>query len=555
MTHIDTDTLVTGIKSFFKGDVEFDDAVRNEYSHDASLFEVKPQIVVFPKDSDDVCALVRYVAELKGRGADVSLTGRCAGTDMTGGSLTQSIVVVFTRYFNKILEIGDGFARVQPGAYYRDFEKATLARGYLLPSYTASRELCAIGGMVANNSGGELTLTYGKTEDYVEELKIVLRDGNEHTFRALSERELKIKEQENSLEGELYRELHPLISRNWAALQKAKPHATKNSTGYFLWNVWDKEKKVFDINRIIVGSQGTFGLITEVKFRLIEVTPPPRKAMLVVFLTNMDLLVDAVVAILKHKPESFESYDDNTFSMAMRLFPQIAARLKGNMITLGFRFIPEFLMVLSGGIPKLVLMAEFAASSVEEARENARAALADVKKLGVVARVTFSEADRTKYWTMRRESFSLLRQHISNKRTAPFIDDFAVLPEYLEEFLPRLNAILSEYKGIIYTIAGHVGDGNFHIIPLMDLHAPDAKRIIKELGERVYTLVKEYHGSISGEHNDGIIRTPYLEFMYGKKIYDLFRATKRIFDPDIIFNPGKKVDGDFEYAMDHISQS
>ena len=552
MTHIGTDDLAAGIKSFFSGDVEFDDKTIAQYSHDASLFEVKPQLVVFPRTVQDVEKLVSYVADLRKKGFGVSLTGRSAGTDMTGGSLSQSVVVSFTRYFNRTPSVGDGTATAQPGVYYRDFEKATLKKGLLLPSYTASRELCAIGGMVANNSGGELTLSYGKTEHYVKEIKMVLRDGKEHVFRSLTEKELKAKEQEDSLEGDIYRRLHKLISANYAALQKAKPDASKNSTGYFLWNVWDKEKKTFDINQVIVGSQGTLGMITETTFSLIK--PESKKCMLVMFLPNLDHLLEIVHAVLKHNPESFESYDDHTFMMALRLFPQIAARLKGNLVSLGFRFIPEALIVLRHGMPKLVLMAEFAAPTLREAQRMAEAAQQDILVTGIPARVTKSKPDREKYWVIRRESFSLLRQHVSKMRTAPFIDDFAVRPEKLPEFLPRLNRIMSEYKGIIYTIAGHVGDGNFHIIPLMDLHKPESKNVIKELGERVYALVKEYQGTISGEHNDGIIRTPYVQFMYGKKVYGLFQETKNIFDPDDIFNPGKKVNGTLEYAMDHIAQ-
>ncbi len=552
MTYMGTEDLAAGIKSFFKGDVEFDDKTLSQYSHDASLFEVKPQLVVFPRDVQDVERLVAYVADLRTKGFDVSLTGRSAGTDMTGGSLSQSIVVVFTRYFNHEPVVGDGIVSSEPGVYYRDFEKATLKKGWLLPSYTASRELCAIGGMVANNSGGELTLTYGKTEHYIREIKMVLRDGKEHVFRPLTEKELKTKESENSLEGDIYRRLHKLISANYAALQKAKPDASKNSTGYYLWNVWNKEKKTFDINQVIVGSQGTFGLITEATFSLIK--PETKKCMLVMFLPNLDHLVPIVHAVLKYKPESFESYDDHTFMMALRLFPQIAARLKGNLVSLGFQFIPEALIVLRHGMPKLVLMAEFADPSLHEAHRQAEEARKEIAAMGIPVRVTHSKADRNKYWVIRRESFNLLRQHVSKMRTAPFIDDFAVRPEKLPEFLPRLNQIMSEYKGIIYTIAGHVGDGNFHIIPLMDLHNPQSKLIIEELGERVYSLINEFHGTISGEHNDGIIRTPYVEFMYGKKIYGLFEETKKIFDPDFVFNPGKKVDGTFAYAIDHISQ-
>jgi FAD/FMN-containing dehydrogenase len=136
-------------------------------------------------------------------------------------------------------------------------------------------------------------------------------------------------------------------------------------------------------------------------------------------------------------------------------------------------------------------------------------------------------------------------------RTAPFIDDIIVKPEHLPEFLPKLNSILAEYN-LIYTIAGHVGNGNFHIIPLMDLKDPKSHEIIEKLSSEVYNLVLSYHGSITAEHNDGLIRSPYLKQMYGPEIYHFFEVTKYIFDPNNIFNPGKKVKSSLQYAMDHI---
>jgi FAD/FMN-containing dehydrogenase len=159
-----------------------------------------------------------------------------------------------------------------------------------------------------------------------------------------------------------------------------------------------------------------------------------------------------------------------------------------------------------------------------------------------------------KYWTIRRESFNLLRKHIKGKRTAPFIDDFIIKVEQLPEFLPKLNHILAKYN-LNYTIAGHVGDANFHIIPLMDLRDIRSSEIIRNLSEEVYNLVLSYRGSITAEHNDGLIRSSYLKKMYGEKVYKLFEETKKIFDPQNIFNPGKKVNSDLNYAFKHLVKS
>ncbi len=164
------------IKKIVKGDVFSDDATRVKFSHDASLFEVRPELVVAPKDVEDIQNLVIYAADRKEKGENISLTARSGGTCMSGGPLSESIVLDFTRYFNRIKNISNFSAAVEPGVYYRDFEQDTLKPALLLPTFPASREICALGGMVANNSGGEKTPAYGKTEDYVYELKVVLSD-------------------------------------------------------------------------------------------------------------------------------------------------------------------------------------------------------------------------------------------------------------------------------------------------------------------------------------------------------------------------------------------
>jgi FAD/FMN-containing dehydrogenase len=208
-------------------------------------------------------------------------------------------------------------------------------------------------------------------------------------------------------------------------------------------------------------------------------------------------------------------------------------------------------MVLTGGFPRLVLLAEFTGYSEREADTKARAAQRDLSIFGVPTRVTKTELEAQKYWTIRRESFNLLRKQIKNLHTAPFIDDMVVRPEYLPDFLPRLEALLKPYD-LLYSIAGHAGDGNFHIIPLMKLSDPRTRQVIPELSRKVYELVLEFHGSITGEHNDGLIRSPFLKQMYGDEVYRLFERIKSIFDPDNIFNPGKKVGADPKWAMEHI---
>jgi len=503
--------------------------------------------VVYPKDTADVSTLVKAVAEAKASGEQVSVTARSAGTDMSGGPLTDSVVAVFTKHMNKVREVKEGYAVTEPGVYYRDFEKETRkVNNQLLPSYPASRELCALGGIVNNDSGGERTLEYGKTHDYVDELEVVLSDGTVTTFGPLTSSELEEKKLVSGLEGEIYRKIDALLNENSETITAAKPKVSKNSAGYALWDVVDKEKGIFNLAKLITGAQGTLALTTKMKLRLVK--EQGYRAMLVIFLKDIDHLPEIVHKVLAYNPESFESYDDQTFGLAIKFLPQMLSQMGlARAVRLGFSFLPEVGMAARGGVPKLILMAEFSEDSREEALKKAQEAEAAIAHLKLPTSIKKNEQEAEKYWVVRRESFALLRKNSHGLYASPFIDDFVVPVDSYPTFMPELNALLAEYKDkFIYTIAGHIGNGNFHIIPLMDLSREESRKTILELSPRMYELVIKYGGTTTGEHNDGIIRTPYLPMLFGAKMVTLFEETKKIFDPNNIFNPGKKVNGTFE---------
>ncbi len=538
------------IKKFFKGDIEDTPEVLDTYSHDASLFKVRPELVVFPKDSTDIQNLVKWVTDNKDTQNNLSLTVRAAGTCMSGGAVNNSIIVDVSRYMNNIVSVDTLRAVVEPGVYYRDFEKETLKHEVLLPSYTASKDICAVGGMVGNNSGGEKTLKYGKTEQYIESLKIILSDGYEYTIHAMTHRELTSAMNEATLLGQLYKKLYALIQENEKAIEYAKPNVSKNSAGYYLWNVWNKQTEVFDLCRLIVGSQGTLGIVTQITFRLVPIAP--YENVLAIFMPDITRLGDIVKTIMPFGPDSLESYDDYSMKLAVRFFFDFFKQLGfWGAIKLGFRFIPEAWMMLTGGVPKLILLVEISGVTEQEVAEKLRKVQDAVNVFGYKTRIARNSAEAEKYWKIRRESFNMLRKHVQGKRTAPFIDDVIVSPSVLPEFLPKLEVLIAEYN-LVYTIAGHAGNGNFHIIPLMDLDSPLSGDVILDLSQKVYDLVLSYHGSITAEHNDGIIRTPYLEQMYGEHICGLFKDVKDMFDPKNIFNPGKKVGGTKEYIRAHL---
>jgi FAD/FMN-containing dehydrogenase len=267
--------------------------------------------------------------------------------------------------------------------------------------------------------------------------------------------------------------------------------------------------------------------------------------MLVIFVNDIGLLPEIVKRVLPFNPESFESYDDHTFTLAVKFLPEMLMQMGfAKAARLGLSFLPEAAMVATGGVPKLVLMAEFSEETIEKADEVAAQAKDALKDLPVQAKIEKDEKESEKYWIVRRESFALLRKNLHGLYASPFIDDFVVPPDCYPQFMPELNALLAKYD-LVYTIAGHIGNGNFHIIPLMDLSKPEAKKTVLELAPLVYALVIKYGGTTTGEHNDGIIRTPYLTQLFGERMVALFAETKKIFDPLNILNPGKKVGGTF----------
>lgn len=560
-------SLADDLRKIVRGEVDDTPATLEKNSRDASLFKVTPKVVVRPKDAQDICEVVKFVGEKTCQSEDLpaglphgskcgySITARAAGTDMSGGPLNDSIILDTTAHLNSLVEMGEDEAIVEPGMYFRDFDKETKKKNLELPSYTASRELNTVGGMVGNNSGGEKNLKYGKTARYVEGLEVVLADGNVHTLKNMEGDELKQKLAEQSYEGDLYRRIASLVSlpTHAAIIKAATPKVEKNSSGYALWDIGDG-KQSLNLARLMVGSQGTLGIATKIHFKLVH--PKPYAAMTVLFVKKLSQLGELVPEVLKYKPDSFESYDDHTFSIAMKYLPELATQMKAGMLSLGISFLPELWMALTGGIPKLILLVEFRGDTQAEALDKAKKLAVEVghNRSHVSVRVAKTEAAARKYWAVRRESFNLLRKKIRGKRTAPFIDDFVVPPLTLPEFLPKLEAILSAYD-LVYTVAGHVGDGNFHIIPLVDPTDPTVAKTIDALSHKVYDLVISYGGSITGEHNDGIIRTPYVEKMFGPAMYALFMEVKKIFDPQNIFNPGKKVGSTFADALGKLDLS
>lgn len=545
--------LLKTLGSEIEGDLEFSEEVLEKYSRDASLFKVVPHAVVWPKSSADIQIVIMFVREYKLEFPWLSITARAAGTDMTGGAIGEGIILDTTKYMNaESVDIEKLEASVEPGVFFRDFEKETLPNHISLPIYPASKSLAALGGMIMNNCGGEKTLRYGQINNFVNEVVMNLSDGSQYTFKKLNREELDVKLSQTDFEGEIYNKMYSLITENYDVIKNAKPKTSKNSSGYQLWNVYDKEKDTFDLSQLFVGSQGTLGIMSDAKVRLIKTRE--HKRLVVLFLKEWQGLPDIVNKLLPVGPESMETFDDVTLKLGIRFMPQIAKNLGQSFFSFALKFLPEVLMgIRMLGLPKLIVLVEIVEDTEEEAILKTKMVKEAMDNMKVLSRVVDTEEESEKYWAMRRESFALLRKSVKTKKTAPFIEDVCVLPKHLPEVLPQIISVLKQY-GINVNIAGHAGSGNLHIIPLMDLSDPAERSKILDVSDKIYEIIIKYGGTITAEHNDGIIRTPYVVDMFGINVYQIFQKTKNIFDPENIFNPGKKVGGTKEYIKDHMAE-
>ena len=540
------------LQKIIQGDVDVSDETRTKFSHDASIFEMKPQAVVSPKSGQDIAALVTFVNARKAEFPVLSLTARSQGTDMSGAAINDSIIVDTSKYMTAISDVSAERATAEPGVKYRDFEARTLEFGAIMPSYPASRELAGIGGIVNNNSGGEKSLEFGKTDRYVKAMNVVLSDGNEYEIGPLTRDELNAKMDQDTFEGSLYRDTFQLLDQHYDEIKAAAPNVSKDSTGYHLWNVWNREEAIFDLTKLFVGAQGTLGIMTKATLSLVQ--KPSHSGTLVCYLKSIDNLGELIPAVLEHKPATFECFDDNTLWLSFKFIFAFINRLGFlTWIIMCLQLIPDGLALIRG-VPKLIILIEFTGNSEAEVKQKIHAARTQL------ARFDFSymeedntEASARKFWLMRRESFNLLRSKVKEKHTAPFIDDFVVPPARLSEFLPQLRDIIKKYN-LLATIAGHLGDGNFHVIPLMKIEDPTERAKFAPAMKEVYTLVIKYGGSVSGEHNDGLIRGPWLSAMYSPDVLGYMKEIKRLYDPLDIFNPHKKVDATWDYSFAHIRQ-
>lgn len=546
--------LLDELKTIFKGEITTDANIREAYSHDASIYEMMPEAVLSPLDAADIKRLVRFVSLNKSFHPNLSITPRSAGTDMSGSAIGDSLVVDMTKHFNKVHAVSDTEIHSQPGVFIRDIDPLLDKRNVMLGCIPASRAYNTIGGMVANNSAGEQSLRYGNTDKSIREVSAVLSDGNEYTFKPISKKELFVKIAQGDFEGELYRKIYELIEAHYDLIKNARPKTHKNSMGYNLWTTWDRDTGIFDMTQLLTGSQGTLGIITDLK--MATVPKAKHSGLLLAYLSKVEDLAEIVPLVASHSPATFEGFDNVTFELGIKYFQifrtQLGTKewLKQQASLLGS--VAKF----KGHLPNIVLMIGFEGDTYQEVNDKILAMDHDLGQhhIKIKTEIEGNEEQSGPFWNIRRASLSLLRNKIEGKYASAFMDDMAVQPRYVPEFIPKVRKIIRKYN-LPATISGHFGDGNFHIVPLMDIADPKEQFKLEPAMRELIQIILEYKGTMAGEHNDGMIRGPWLAAQFGEEMYERFRDVKGIFDPRYIFNPHKKTDAAWDFSMQHIRTS
>jgi FAD/FMN-containing dehydrogenase len=543
------ESIVNELRRHIEGELSTDLSDRKRVSHDASIYEVVPEAVIRPKTSRDVEAIVKMVAKYKPTHPTLAITPRSAGTDMSGAAIGSSLLLDMTAHFNAIESFHENTLRVQPGAYMRDIDPLLFKEGMQIGSTPASRAFCTIGGIVGNNSGGEQSLRYGNADRWVRELKVVLADGKEHTFKPITKKQLDKKMAENTYEGRLYKAIFELIEANYDLIKAARPKVSKNSMGYNVWAVWDRETGVFDMTQLFTGSQGTLGVITDITIK--AVPKAAHSGLLLAYLPSIKLLGPVIETVMRHHPATFEGFDDITFNLGIRYFNTFRKQLGTKELLRQQTHLLKEVAKFKGHLPTIILMIEFDGNSHGEVVKKIADLYEDLEKYKIRMDIEGDKQSSAPFWQIRRSALALLNNQVKGRYASPFIDDMTVQPRYVTKFIPELRKVIRKYK-LPVTIQGHFGDGNFHLIPLMDIAGTKDQAKLEPIMRELIPIVLKYGGTMAGEHNDGMVRGPWLPAVFGQAVFGIFKQVKELFDPQYIFNPHKKTDASWEYSNSHI---
>ncbi|MSP39745.1 MAG: FAD-binding oxidoreductase [Deltaproteobacteria bacterium] len=501
-----------------EGDIHFDKYSRLLYSTDASIYQIEPIGVVVPRHKNDVHAVIEVANRL-----GVSVLSRGGGTSLAGQAVGHSIVLDFSKYMRNVLEVNreELWCRVEPGLVQDELNAYVRGMGLQFGPDTSTSNRATIGGMVGNNSSGAHSLTYGKTLDHVIELTVLLADGSEVVLKDLSPAEVERKSKPDTIEGRAYREVFRLAAHHKPEILARYPKIMRRVSGYNLDEFIKPQP--FNLARMIVGSEGTLATIVEAKMRL--VAKPKWTAMDVIHFNDDIAALECAQIVLQTKPYAMESTDKMILNLARGNIEQSRK--------LGF----------VQGTPESLLMVEYAGETEAEVRAQVEKLeeLRRREKIGYAATQAFKPEEVKAIWGVRKAGLGLLLGTKGDKKPIAFVEDTAVSPEKLPEFIRRFREVVARHD----TVAGYYGHcsvGCMHIRPLINLKDESERGKMVSIANAISDLVLEFNGSMSGEHGDGLARSHFNQKMFGPALYDAFRQIKCAFDPNNLFNPGKIVD-------------
>lgn len=508
------------LQEHVSGEVLTSASARRYFSTDASVLTIPPAIITYPRSTADVRKTARFCWQLAEKGHRLPITARGRGTDLAGAAIGKGLIMVFPAHMNKLLELDSKqkLVRLQPGTTFRSLQDTLHTHGLFLPPFPASYDYSSVGGAIANNSAGEKSLKYGAMRRYVRNLEVVLANGDLIQTSRLHKRELNRKKGLPGFEGEIYRQVDGIISDNWDAIQaytREHGQVSKNASGLALAEV-KRADGSFDLTPLIVGSQGTLGIVTEA---IIALEPySPAKTLLLVECHDLNTAEEAMQKLLPLEPSALEMVDSNLLAYLQKHNPSLLAG------------------VIKEPFPDVVLLAEF-----DDRKQRAKAKKAERLLRGLTGSVRASSdfEEQDVLWSIRHAAAIVMTYNEGNKAAVPVIEDGIVPPEKFKLLLSGLYAILKKYH-LEIAVWGHAGDANLHVQPIMDLTQLGDRQKIFKLMEEYHKLIIKLGGSISAEHNDGRLRAPYLVDQHGQAMYDMFVAVKKAFDPHDILNPGVK---------------
>jgi len=534
-----TGDLAEALRGGIGGEVRFDALSRALYRTDASIYEIPPRGVVYPRSADDVAHAVRVAGDF-----GVPVLPRGGGTSLSGQAVGAAVILDFSRFMNHVLEIDEdeGWVRVESGVVLDELNAALRPRGLAFGPDVSTGSRANIGGMIGNNSAGSYSIVHGRTIDHVLDLTVVLADGSVACLGPVDEEERRQREGRGDLEANLYREVGRITTEYADEVEARYSKVMRRVSGYALDHMVaaQREGRAFDLSRLVVGSEGTLCAVVEARLRVVG--QPSHRAVIACHFHDMIESMRATVDILETAPAAVELGD----------------RILLDQTRGSIEYAPRREFVV--GDPEALLMVEYFGDSEEELAQRLDDVEARLRRAGLgYAYVHALEADEQRnMWELRKAGLGLLMGMHGDAKPTSGIEDTCVPTEVLPEYVSRVRQLMDE-AGVEATIYGHASVGVLHIRPVLDLKDPEGARLLRHFGERISDLVLEYGGSMSSEHGDGLARSEWIPKMFGPRLVQAFGEVKAAFDPAGIMNPGKIVgappmDANLRYGEGYVTQ-